>query len=180
MTLNFAVSRSIVAQNRNLTVQSAFANHTCNAIRATTRKTLSAKGCADPLSWSRRHTSVSFVKHSQQYLQPRRPTGYKVCFSLRCTVSIAVAQTGCRRLHLHSVVCRHRVRAGGSDHRMADDEDKPEPGEDQPQMSITEQLKTQTELAREDVFKRTAAPPGKSSQILVVMRHGERIDEVQI
>lgn len=61
---------------------------------------------------------------------------------------------------------------------MVDDEEKPEPGEDQPQMSITEQLKAQTELAREEEFKRTPAPPGKSKQLLVVMRHGERIDEV--
>lgn len=62
---------------------------------------------------------------------------------------------------------------------MAGDEDKPEPGEDQPQMSITEQLKAQTELAREEEFKRVAAPPGINKQLLVVMRHGERIDEVQ-
>lgn len=59
-----------------------------------------------------------------------------------------------------------------------DDVDKPEPGEDQPQMSASEQLRVQTELAREEEYKRTAAPPGKTRQLLIVMRHGERIDEV--
>ena len=65
----------------------------------------------------------------------------------------------------------------------ADDEGKPEPGEDhwggdQPQLPTGEQLRVQTELARDEVYKRTRAPPGKSRQLLVVMRHGERIDEV--
>lgn len=63
---------------------------------------------------------------------------------------------------------------------MADDEGKPEPGEDQPQMGIAEQLRAQTELAREEEFKRTAVPPGKTKQLLIVMRHGERIDEVHL
>ncbi len=62
--------------------------------------------------------------------------------------------------------------------RDEDDVDKPEPGEDQPQMSASEQLRVQTELAREEEYKRTAAPPGKTRQLLIVMRHGERIDEV--
>lgn len=61
---------------------------------------------------------------------------------------------------------------------MVDDDDKPEPGEDQPQMSAGEQLRVQTELAREEEYNRTVAPPGKNRQLLVVMRHGERIDEV--
>ena len=59
-----------------------------------------------------------------------------------------------------------------------DDVDKPEPGEDQPQMSASEQLRVQTELAQEEEYKRTVAPPGKTRQLLIVMRHGERIDEV--
>lgn len=63
---------------------------------------------------------------------------------------------------------------------MAGDEGKPEPGEDQPLIGIAEQLRAQTELAREEEFKRTPAPPGKTKQLLVVMRHGERIDEVQL
>lgn len=63
---------------------------------------------------------------------------------------------------------------------MAGDDDKAEAGEgdDQPQLGIAEQLRAQTELAREEEFKRTPAPPGKTKQLLVVMRHGERIDEV--
>lgn len=81
-------------------------------------------------------------------------------------------------LTLQPLACRHTVRSQHQEQDMADDEEKPEPGEDQPQMSITEQLKAQTELAREEEFKRTPAPPGKSKQLLVVMRHGERIDEV--
>ena len=61
---------------------------------------------------------------------------------------------------------------------MGDGVDKPEPGEDQPQMPVAEQLRVQTELAREEQYKRTVAPPGKIRQLLVVMRHGERVDEV--
>lgn len=62
-----------------------------------------------------------------------------------------------------------------------EDVEQPEAGEDQPQMSVAEQLRVQTELARdEEEAKRTPAPKGRSRQILVVMRHGERIDEVRL
>ena len=59
-----------------------------------------------------------------------------------------------------------------------EDVETPDAGEDQPQMSVTEQLRVQTELGNEEEAKRTPAPKGKTRQLLVVMRHGERIDEV--
>ncbi len=81
-----------------------------------------------------------------------------------------------RRLRCKHIECNSKPEA--ADMRDEDDVDKPEPGEDQPQMSASEQLRVQTELAREEEYKRTAAPPGKTRQLLIVMRHGERIDEV--
>lgn len=60
-----------------------------------------------------------------------------------------------------------------------EDVEQPEAGEDQPQMSVAEQLRVQTELAlHEEEARRTKAPAGRNRQIMVVMRHGERIDEV--
>ncbi|DBA67670.1 TPA: hypothetical protein ACH3X2_001262 [Trebouxia sp. C0005] len=81
-----------------------------------------------------------------------------------------------RRNVARHILCSSKPEAAAM--RDQDDVDKPEPGEDQPQMSASEQLRVQTELAREEEYKRTAAPPGKTRQLLIVMRHGERIDEV--
>lgn len=58
-----------------------------------------------------------------------------------------------------------------------EDVETPDAGEDQPQMSVAEQLRVQTELADEEQ-RITKAPAGRNRQLLVVMRHGERIDEV--
>ena len=81
-----------------------------------------------------------------------------------------------RRLRCRHILCSSKPEAAAM--RDEDDVDKPEPGEDQPQMSASEQLRVQTELAQEEEYKRTVAPPGKTRQLLIVMRHGERIDEV--
>ena len=59
-----------------------------------------------------------------------------------------------------------------------EDVEQPDAGDETPQMPIGEQLRVQTELARDEEAESTLAPKGKKRQLLIVMRHGERIDEV--